>query len=76
MFPWYQGTASEFEEKYQCYLEEFRANPMSGRITNNDSEVHAYGSFTYDAVWTIALGLERTDRCVCVGGGGGGGGGG
>ena len=48
-----------FEEKYQCYLEEFRANPVSGRITDDDAEGHF---FCYDAVWTIALGLDETDR--------------
>ena len=63
VFP-YQESASVFEEKYQCYLEEFRANPMSSRITNDDSEGHFYRTFSYDAVWTIALGLDETDRCA------------
>ena len=57
----YQESASVFRDKFQCYLEEFRANPMSGSITNG-SEGTTYDSFTYDAVWTTALGLDETDR--------------
>lgn len=48
-------------EKYECYLEEFRSNPQSSNWTNNTG-AHAYISFTYDGVWSLALALDKTQE--------------
>ena len=63
----FQPTANDFDEKYDCYLEEFRANPLvnSFNLTPNVeplAQPHIYRTFSYDAVWTIALALDSTAR--------------
>ena len=46
-----------FLDAYQVALEEFRLSDLYG-----DSDgPHHYATFAYDAVWTMALALDRTE---------------
>ena len=60
-------TNATFFEKYNRALNEFNSpdNPLS----NNETAAHAYVTFTYDAVWTMALAMNSADadlRCAHV----------
>ena len=54
--------------KYECYLDEFQNNPQSSGWTTADSVAHPYISFTYDAVWTMAFALHKTQEELTVNG--------
>ena len=51
-----------FVNKLDCYLEEFKKNPLTERFFTNRTEAHIYSGFTYDAVWMIAFALDRTEQ--------------
>ena len=55
-------TTKDFVKKLNCYLEEFRNNPSTGHLYTEKTEAHLYSGFTYDAVWTIAYALDKTQR--------------
>ena len=43
-------------------MEEFKNNPLTRNLVTSKLEAHLYSGFAYDAVWTIAYALDRTER--------------
>ena len=64
-------TKAEFNESYFRALEEF--NTPDNPFFNNETTAHAYVTFTYDAVWTMALAMDSAEAdlrylyTVCLG---------
>ena len=57
-----QETAEAFEEKFNCYLDEFQSSSFFEELIDSDSnEPHAYRTFTYDAIWTMAFALDSAE---------------
>ena len=50
-------TKDDFENAYNETLENF----TSSDLYRGNNEIHHYASFAYDAVWTMALALDRAD---------------
>lgn len=55
-------TTKDFVKKLNCYLEEFKNNPLTRHLYTEQTEAHLYSGFTYDAVWMIAFALDKTER--------------
>ena len=49
-----------FTEKLNCYLERFKDHSHTGSVAQ--LEAHLYSGFAYDAVWTIAYALNKTEQ--------------
>ena len=60
-FFYLQPNVDTYDDKYDCFLEEFFNNPQTSSLTN-DTTRHAYYTYTYDAVWTIAKALNETEQ--------------
>ena len=57
-----QETAEAFEKKFNCYLDEFQSSSFFEELIDSDSnEPHAYRTFTYDAIWTMAFALDSAE---------------
>ena len=56
-----QPNLSAFNDKYECFHQEFFNNPQTSSLTN-DTTRHDYYTYTYDAVWTIAKALNETEQ--------------
>ena len=57
-------TTKGFKEAYKDVLEEFKESPLY----DNNTGLHHYATFAYDAVWTMAKALHEADknlRSVC-----------
>ena len=52
---------ADFKTKYSCYLEEFRNNPQTASLYKT-STPHPYYTYTYDAVYTLAMALNNTQN--------------
>ena len=67
-------TRERFQEEYKVALESFTSSDLYG----GRDEPHHYATFAYDAIWTMALALDRADAklktsvsllilsCVCI----------
>lgn len=51
-----------FTEKLNCYLERFKDHPHTRSVVMTQLETHLYSGFAYDAVWTIAYALNKTEQ--------------
>lgn len=58
-------SITDFKKEYISELAEFSQSALYG----GDNDTHHYATFAYDAVWTMALALDRTEldlRSVCT----------
>lgn len=56
------NSTEKFTEKLNCYLEKFKDHLQTGSQENSELETHLYSGFAYDAVWTIAYALNKTEK--------------
>ncbi len=56
------NSTEEFTKKLNCYLEKFKDHPHTRSIVMGELETHLYSGFAYDAVWTIAYALNKTEQ--------------
>lgn len=56
------NSTAEFTEKLNCYLEKFKDHPHTIDLVMSKLETHLYSGFAYDAVWTIAYALNKTEQ--------------
>lgn len=60
-----QFTALTFEKNFSCYFKEFHSNPSFSEFSQSQSstlEPHAYRTFAYDGVWTMAIALDKAEK--------------
>lgn len=56
------NSTAEFTKKLNCYLEKFKDHPHTIDLVMSKLETHLYSGFAYDAVWTIAYALNKTEQ--------------